>query len=109
MAIFVEVLDARSVEGGGTADDAVNLVAFRDEQLSEVCAILTGDAGDESDLQHDTVRTASGVADARAHLALRRRARGHRHGEQSKQMDERMPAAIHLTALYTRGDHDRRG
>ncbi len=45
--IAVEVVDAAGVEGGGAADDPVDLVAFGEQQLGEVGTVLAGDAGDE--------------------------------------------------------------
>jgi hypothetical protein len=32
-----------SVEGGGTTDDTVDLVALAEEELGEIGAVLTGD------------------------------------------------------------------
>jgi len=43
--VVEEVVDAAGVEGAGAADDAVDLVAFFEQQLGEVGAILSGDAG----------------------------------------------------------------
>src|SRR5882672_8569298 len=47
IGILINVIDARSIEGARAADDSVDLVAFRKQQLSEVGAILSRDAGDE--------------------------------------------------------------
>ena len=47
MRIVVEVVDARGVEAGGAADDAMDFVAFFQQQFGEIGAVLTGDAGDE--------------------------------------------------------------
>ena len=41
------MFEASRIEAAGTADDAVHLVAFFEEQLGEVGAILAGDARDE--------------------------------------------------------------
>ena len=35
------------VEGAGAADDAVDFVAFLEQQIGEIAAVLPGDAGDE--------------------------------------------------------------
>ena len=48
VGVLVDVVDAVGVEGGGAADDAVDFVAFGEEELGEVGAVLAGDAGDES-------------------------------------------------------------
>ena len=45
--VLVEVLDPPRVEGGGSADDAVHLVALGQEELGQVGAVLAGDASDE--------------------------------------------------------------
>ena len=45
--IGVKVIDPRGVEGARAADDAVDFVAFFQEQIREVGAVLAGDAGDE--------------------------------------------------------------
>ena len=50
--VVVEVVDAAGVEGAGAADDAVDVVALRQEELGEVGAILPGDAGDERCFGH---------------------------------------------------------
>ena len=49
---FEQVLDAPVVRGAGTADDAVDLVAFAEEQLGEIGTVLTGDTCDESAFGH---------------------------------------------------------
>jgi hypothetical protein len=48
MGIDIDVIDPMRVEGACPADDAVDLVALAEEQLSEIGAVLAGDAGDES-------------------------------------------------------------
>jgi hypothetical protein len=45
--ILINVIDARGIEGTRSADDPVDLVAFRKQQFGKVGAILSGDAGDE--------------------------------------------------------------
>ena len=45
--ILVEVVDPVGVEQRGAALDAVHLVAFAEQELGEVGAVLAGDAGDE--------------------------------------------------------------
>ena len=42
-----QVLDAFELLGGGPADHAVDLVALVEQQLSEIRAVLAGDAGDK--------------------------------------------------------------
>lgn len=41
------MIDALGIEVGGSADEAVDLVAFVEEEFGEVGAVLTGDAGDQ--------------------------------------------------------------
>jgi hypothetical protein len=48
VAITVEVFDAVGVEGGGSADDAVDVVPFGEQEFGEVGPVLAGDSGDES-------------------------------------------------------------
>ena len=43
MGILVQMLDSAGVEGGGTADDTVDLVTLLDQELSEVRTVLTSD------------------------------------------------------------------
>jgi len=52
MDVRVEVVDASRVELGGPPLDAVHLVAFFDQQLGKIGAVLAGDAGDQSALRH---------------------------------------------------------
>ena len=47
LGILVKVLDPAGVEGAASSDDAVDLVALVDEELGQVAAVLSGDAGDE--------------------------------------------------------------
>ena len=54
-----QVLDAPVVRGACAPDDAVDLVAFAEEQLREIGAVLTGDAADERPLSHDDARVYS--------------------------------------------------
>ena len=58
--LHVEVLDAAGVEGGGTADEPVDLIALAEQELREVGTVLPGDAGDERALFHD--KGTSGLA-----------------------------------------------
>ena len=44
VGVGVEVVDAVGVEGAGAADDAVDFVAFGEQELGEVGAVLAGDA-----------------------------------------------------------------
>ena len=46
--ILVDVVHSPRVEGPGAADDPVHLVAFCQEELGEIRAVLPRDAGDES-------------------------------------------------------------
>ena len=45
--VLVDVVDALGVEGGGAADDAVDLVPLREQELDQVRSVLAGDAGDQ--------------------------------------------------------------
>jgi hypothetical protein len=47
--VLVEVVDAVRVERRRAADDPVDLVALREQQLGEVRAVLARDAGEERD------------------------------------------------------------
>jgi hypothetical protein len=55
--VLVDVVEPRGVEGRGTADEAVDLVALGEEELGEVRAILSCDAGDERFLFRHGVRS----------------------------------------------------
>ena len=50
--VLVDAVDAPGVERGRAADDAVDLVALAEQELREVRAVLSGDAGDESATGH---------------------------------------------------------
>ena len=45
--ILVEVVDPVSVEGGGTSDKAVHLIALAEQKLGEVAAVLACDPRDK--------------------------------------------------------------
>ena len=45
--VLVDVVQPGGVEGTGPADDAVDLVPLRQQQLRQVAAVLPGDPGDE--------------------------------------------------------------
>ena len=45
VGVLIDVVDARGVEAGTAADDAVDGVAFGEKQLAEVGAVLASDAG----------------------------------------------------------------
>ena len=47
VGIAIEMADAVGVEGGGAADDAVDVVVFGEEEFGEIGAVLSGDAGEE--------------------------------------------------------------
>ena len=61
--VLIKVVDARGIEGAGPADDAMDFIAFGNEQVGQIGAILTSDAGDECFFHDycgaDTVRTSS--------------------------------------------------
>lgn len=50
VGVDVDVVDPLGVEIGGPSDQAVDVVAFVEEEFGEVGAVLAGDAGDERDL-----------------------------------------------------------
>jgi hypothetical protein len=50
--VFINVIDALGVKQRGTALDAADFLAFGQKKLSEVGAVLAGDAGDEGLLGH---------------------------------------------------------
>jgi hypothetical protein len=47
VGVLVEVVDAVGVEGGCPAFDAVDFIAFFQQEFGEVGAVLAGDAGDQ--------------------------------------------------------------
>ena len=47
MGIAIDMIDAAGVEGGGTADHAVDFVTFLKQQFGQIRTILTGDASDQ--------------------------------------------------------------
>ena len=48
-----QVLDAPVVAGARAPDDAVHVVALREQELREIGTVLPGDAADESPFRHD--------------------------------------------------------
>ena len=54
--IAIQVVDAVGIERRGTALDAVHLVAFREQELGEIGAVLAGDAGNQRFLCQDRLR-----------------------------------------------------
>ena len=50
MLVVMEVIDARSIEGAGSANQSVDLIALLQQLLGHVGAILPGDPGDEGPL-----------------------------------------------------------
>ncbi len=50
--VLVQVFEPHGVERARTADDAMHLVPFFQQQLGQVGAILAGDAGDERAYAH---------------------------------------------------------
>jgi hypothetical protein len=53
MRILVQVIDAVGVEQAAAALDAMDFIAFAQQQFCQVGAVLSGDACDESDFGHD--------------------------------------------------------
>ncbi len=47
LGILVDVVDPLGVEERGTALDAVNFIAFVEQELGEVGSVLSGDSGDQ--------------------------------------------------------------
>ena len=47
MRVLINKAHPLDVEGGGTALDTVDLIAFSQQEFREVGAVLAGDAGDE--------------------------------------------------------------
>jgi hypothetical protein len=47
MRVAVKVIDAACIEGGGAANDAMDLVPLLEEKLGEIGSVLTCDTGDE--------------------------------------------------------------
>ena len=47
VGILIKVIDAGSIKGRSSADDAVDFIAFRQQEFREVRAVLSGDASDE--------------------------------------------------------------
>lgn len=45
--ILVKVIDTSGIKGAGSSDDAVDFVALFEEELREIRAVLSGDAGNE--------------------------------------------------------------
>ena len=48
VGVGIEMINTAGIEGGSTSDDAVDLVSLLKQQFSEIGAILSSDAGDES-------------------------------------------------------------
>ena len=53
VGIGVEMIDARGIECAGAANDPVHFVALLQQQVGEITAILSGNAGDERLLHVD--------------------------------------------------------
>lgn len=45
--VLIDVVDALRVESAGAADDAVDFIALREQELREIAAVLPGDARNE--------------------------------------------------------------
>jgi hypothetical protein len=54
--ILVEVVDAVGIEQGGPALDAMHLVALVEQELGEIGAVLSRDAGDQGDFPGHCLR-----------------------------------------------------
>ena len=72
VGVGVEVVDAVGVEGAGAADDAVDFVAFGEQEFGEVGAVLPGDAGDECALHGELLASCRSRAFARLVTRIRR-------------------------------------
>jgi hypothetical protein len=57
--ILVKVIDTVGVEHRSAALDAVNLVAFLQQELGQIGAILPGDSRNESFLCHEQIQDAA--------------------------------------------------
>ena len=57
MRVFVDVVHALRVEGRGAALDAMHFVALGQQELSEVRAVLAGDAGNQTSFRHKQLPT----------------------------------------------------
>ena len=62
MGIVVKVIDAIGVEEAGTPHQAVHFIAFREQELGQVRAVLPGDACDQSPLRHALIIYRASVA-----------------------------------------------
>jgi hypothetical protein len=51
VGILIEVIDAVGIQQRSAAFDAVHFVPLLQKELSEVSAVLTGDAGDQGSFQ----------------------------------------------------------
>ena len=56
MRILIQMIDAIRVEQGGAAFYAVDLIAFFQQKFSQVCPVLSGNAGDQCFLCHGRLR-----------------------------------------------------
>ena len=74
MRILIDMVDPLGVEGTGPAFDAVDDIAFFEQEFGKVGTVLAGDAGDEGYLGEWAVGSRKwglgGVAWVRAHAAL---------------------------------------
>ena len=50
VGIGVKMIDPRSVERAGAANDAVNFVPFLQQQIGQITSVLAGNAGNERPL-----------------------------------------------------------
>src|SRR4051812_18840421 len=61
MRVLIKMVDALGVEGRGTALQAVHFVAFLQQQLRQIGAVLAGDAGNQSAFRHVLFQRVSGA------------------------------------------------
>jgi hypothetical protein len=53
--VGVKMIDPRSVEGAGAANDAVDFVAFLKQQISQITSVLAGNASDQRPFHSGTI------------------------------------------------------
>jgi hypothetical protein len=57
--IFIDVFNAIGIKGGSAANDAVDFVAFVQQELAEVRTILSSDASKQGTFLHNLVLVVS--------------------------------------------------
>jgi hypothetical protein len=63
--VLVDMVDPLGVELARSALDAVDRVAFLEQEFGQILSVLAGDAGDECGLAHGALRRLRGEAFAR--------------------------------------------